>query len=241
MKREKGSALMTVILIVAVTATIGAAISSFILMNYRLRAYDNQIRRAEYKAEEVIDTTHLYLLSKFGATDGILKNLQEDIENKAIEDETTVIVEQQDGTYYEFDGTKAVPKSDIETIKDTRFKEAFSSLDIKSIIEDIIDNDSNSKTKYAESVSGVDTTDEESMYVVVDDNPTITDNRIVQKVYVYYVIPKNAVIRGNPIARFSVEYVITCPDYSMVYPTVTYNITNYIGITNWTIENNWRL
>jgi flagellar basal body-associated protein FliL len=37
MKKEKGSALLTVILIAAVTATIGAAVSSFILMNYRLQ------------------------------------------------------------------------------------------------------------------------------------------------------------------------------------------------------------
>ena len=51
-KKENGSALLTVILIAFVTATIGAAISSFIMMNYRLRMWDINLSKAEYEAEQ---------------------------------------------------------------------------------------------------------------------------------------------------------------------------------------------
>lgn len=52
-KKENGSALLTVILIAFVTATIGAAISSFIMMNYKLRIIDKNIGIAEYEVETI--------------------------------------------------------------------------------------------------------------------------------------------------------------------------------------------
>ncbi|MBE5812587.1 MAG: hypothetical protein E7314_02930 [Clostridiales bacterium] len=55
MKKEKGSALLTVILIIFVTVTIGTALSSLIVYNYRLRALDNKIARAEYQTEILVD------------------------------------------------------------------------------------------------------------------------------------------------------------------------------------------
>lgn len=58
MKNERGSSLLIVMLIVFVTATIGTAVSSFILYNYRLRTLDNEIGRAEYEAEKIMDEAY---------------------------------------------------------------------------------------------------------------------------------------------------------------------------------------
>lgn len=51
MKREKGSALLTVIIIAFVTITIGSALASLVMCNYKLRAFDKAITRAEYDSE----------------------------------------------------------------------------------------------------------------------------------------------------------------------------------------------
>jgi membrane-associated HD superfamily phosphohydrolase len=55
MKKEKGSALLTTILIIFVLTTIGSALGSFVVYNYKLREYDNKIGRAEYETEKAVD------------------------------------------------------------------------------------------------------------------------------------------------------------------------------------------
>lgn len=63
-KKEKGSALLTVILIVFVTATIGSAISSFIMINYKLRVMDKNIGIAEYEVETIQTLAYAEVVDK---------------------------------------------------------------------------------------------------------------------------------------------------------------------------------
>ena len=65
MKREKGSALLTTILIIFVLGTIGSALGSFVIYNYKLREHDNKIGRAEYETEKAVDAVLVYIKQEY--------------------------------------------------------------------------------------------------------------------------------------------------------------------------------
>lgn len=84
MKGQKGSALLTVIFIIAITTTIGAALSSMIMYNYRLRSYDMAIQRAEYAAMGIMD--NIIFLAKSEINERVEYQWLGEIENKIIEE-----------------------------------------------------------------------------------------------------------------------------------------------------------
>ena len=67
MKREKGSALLTTILIIFVLGTIGSALGSFVIYNYKLREHDNKIGRAEYETEKAVDAVLVQVKQNYRA------------------------------------------------------------------------------------------------------------------------------------------------------------------------------
>lgn len=67
MKKEKGSALLTVIFITVITSILGAAIFSLIAYNYKLREHDNKIGRAEYETEKAVDTVLVQIKQNYRA------------------------------------------------------------------------------------------------------------------------------------------------------------------------------
>ena len=68
MKNERGSALLTVVLIAFVTVIIGVALSSFVIMNYKLGNLENRISKAEYEAEKIVDTIYLAIQRSISST-----------------------------------------------------------------------------------------------------------------------------------------------------------------------------
>lgn len=242
MKKEKGSALLTVILIASVTATIGVAISSFILMNYRFRLYDTHIRRAEYAAEEIIDKTYLYVQRDcykifndiaIEAYDAVSDEFMQERDRIDNEDTITpIIYHKLDGETYVVD--EAIMADAAEKKYDDKVEENFTGAlneKLKSIFngyEDVsmVDNFDNIDPGTSKAVE-IGTIDKES-------------GKIIQPLHIYYRIPNNAVIKSSPWVRFSVNIIISKPEYEAVINT-RYDIRSYVGISNWSIDNNWNI
>ena len=117
MKNERGSALLTVILIVFVTATIGAAISSFIMMNYKLRNLDNRIGRAEYQAEKIIDTAYLEIQRTVLSAMEKLKDAETNVTNAMESEKNGALIDGATYDYGNVEGGTYVPDSSKMTLK----------------------------------------------------------------------------------------------------------------------------
>lgn len=242
MKKEKGSALLTVILIASVTATIGVAISSFILMNYRFRLYDTHIRRAEYAAEEIIDKTYLYVQKDcYNIFKTIAEDADDEVTDEFIEERksidngdpiTPINYHKLDGETYVVDeasmARKAAEKYDgkVEDDFTGELNEKLGSIFSDNIGVEVVDNFDNIDPDTSKAVA-IGTIDKDS-------------GKIIQPLYIYYRIPNNAVIKSSPWVKFSVNIIISKPEYEAVISN-GYDIRNYVGISNWSIVNDWNI
>lgn len=245
MKKEKGSALLTVVLIVAVTATIGVAVSSFILMNYRFRLYDTHIRRAEYTAEEIIDKTYLYVQAdRYNKFQEMANNAWDSVWDDYYLEERRSVEGLAEGEELSFPPIYLTIDSygncqaNVDEIS-KKAKEIYNA----SFIEQV-----NTLKSDIESVLRAKFTDVEiGDYKSISGNKSvdvgacsIDTTKITQPLNIYYKIPNNAVVKGNPWVRFSVNIIISKPEYEDVINT-GYDIRNYVGISNWSIDNDWNI
>lgn len=243
MKKEKGSALLTVILIASVTATIGVAISSFILMNYRFRLYDTHIRRAEYAAEEIIDKTYLYVQRDcydifndiaIEAYDAVSDEFMQERDRIDDGDTITPIIYHKldvDGNYVV---NEAIMAREAEKKYDDKVDSAFTD-ELNKKLEDIFNGYGD-----VSMVDNFDNIDPGTSKAVEIGTIGEDSGKIIQPLYIYYRIPNNAVIKSSPWVRFSVNIIISKPEYEAVRET-RYDIRNYVGISNWSIDNDWNI
>lgn len=89
MKGQKGSALLTVVLIIFIAIVIGTALAMMVVSNYRLRVKDVAIQRAEYDTVEIMDyvvfATKQEIINKLYGDDGWKDDIYEDIYDEAEE------------------------------------------------------------------------------------------------------------------------------------------------------------
>lgn len=242
MKKEKGSALLTVVLIASVTATIGVAISSFILMNYRLRLYDTHVRRAEYAAEEIVDKTYLYVQEYcYNTFKNMAEKAQSDVSEEYNNEKDAEGVELVYWTIDEHGEYKLKTEKVVKVAREN-YKDEFDNLcgEFKNkIVESLNDkniiNDSEIEIKEDKNIISNGTIEINFEKCVKND-----EGKFTQPLKISYKIPKNAVIKSNPVVKFSVDIIIARPEYEDVINT-SYDIRNYVGISNWSIDNNWNI
>lgn len=182
MKSEKGSALLIVILIVFVTATIGSALTAFIMMNYKLRDLDNRIGQAEYQGEKMIDVAYL-------ATQNAVKATIE--EAWAYANSTVVREPEQDDTTYRIDIIG-------------KFKELYE--------ENLGENIESEINDRLGDLLGFGTSDRNDLQSSTSDafaielNEEVNDDKMTETIKIYYKTP------NSPIVEFSADFIISLPD-----------------------------
>lgn len=207
MKNERGSALLTVILIVFVTATIGAAISSFIMMNYKLRNLDNRIGRAEYEAEKVMDTIYATM---------------QDVLPEFINDEFASAKTIAAAGYDEYTWDNDKVKDDTMVL----FRDNCTADEFINELENAL-NGKITNVQFVSSAPDLDTGDYPRVALTIEDGTSGFEISIKE----YYLI-ENA-----PLIHFSAVYVIGLPDSYDVLDARGYNIVNMIGITDYEMQN----
>lgn len=232
MKKEKGSALLTVVLIVFVTATIGAAISSFIMMNYKLRTLDNWVTRAEYEAEKKIDNIYQQVQMTLGITvEASVTNAISEI-NGEVNTEYAALSGGQQGDYeYVYNVGETIYRNEakiVEAQKEKYLEELavnfvngvkgeFANVDANSPIKGITLIESNKD--FGKSGTSVE--------VKLNGNNFKNDNTI--KVELYYQ-EKNV-----PAVLFKVDFVISFPSFENAESN-NYNLNDLINLINWEME-----
>lgn len=228
MKKEKGSALLTVVLIASVTATIGVAISSFILMNYRLRLYDTHVRRAEYAAEEIVDKTYLYVQEYcYNTFKNMAEKAQSDVSEEYNNEKDAEGVELVYWTIDEHGEYKLKTEKVVKVATDN-YNDEFDNLCGEF------------KNEIVESLEDKNIISNGTIEINFEKCVKNDEGKFTQPLKISYKIPKNAVIKSNPVVKFSVDIIIARPEYEDVINT-SYDIRNYVGISNWSIDNNWNI
>lgn len=215
MKKERGSALLTVILITFVTATIGAAVSSFIMMNYRLRALDNKIGRAEYEAEKIMDVAYL----------AVQKGVNENIQNAKLVAKKYVYEQMQlDETYCRIEGggPNEYDFVKIDNAEETKYNEYYYTV-LESFIGGQID-DIASFVTYNPNTFNDNTEDEIKIARILN---KLSESKY--KLTIYYKL-KNA-----PVITISATFVIGMPTYEQAYG-YEYNLNELVGMTDWEMQ-----
>lgn len=236
MKKENGSALLTVILIVFVTATIGSAITSFIMMNYKLKNLDNRISRAEYEAEKKMDNLYAQVQKALDYTIG--NSVTEAIEK--IDGEVSLQEENLKngiGNSYRYvykEGESLF--TNRENIVEDQKKE------YEKLILNFVDNleqqllvtynEMQEGLKATKGVKLLNSSDEfgnsnASAEVKLEDD-NFSSNNIV-KVILYYE-GKNV-----PAVKIKVDFVIGFPSFENA-EGYNYNLNDLINLTNWEME-----
>lgn len=232
MKNEKGSALLTVMLAVFVVSAIGAAVLSFILGNFKLRLFDNEIRRAEYEAEEMIDKAYLY--AQVAIADLIDKNNDNgswkvtiDAKDDSNYKRTETLGDGSENIYYEYDGNRY---DDIENFYKKLFPEQYKDKVYDVIKEKIEDELIKAREVDTEKHKTKDNFDNKKTIWGIDiDSQTINSDTVEIPFKIYYRMSNGGIV------DFSVDFIITVPTYENV-KNGTCNPFDLIGITNWTMK-----
>lgn len=220
MKKERGSALLTVILITFVTATIGAAVSSFIMMNYRLRALDNKIGRAEYETEKIMDVAYL------AVQEGVNTTIIEEKEN-AVSIVNSRVVPGSD--YFLEDGRSVnydLVKSDTSMEFERLYKQELYS-NLKSKI--------NEKIRYTfgitpvNYISGFDHGSSKAIAINFSEEFDDSSNLYKDKLEIYYRL------EDTPIIKISAVFVIGIPTFEQA-DGYDYNLNELVGMTDWEMQ-----
>jgi len=246
MKNERGSALMIVMLIVFVTTTIGAALSSFIMMNYKLRTIDNKIGRAEYEAETQVDLAYLAVQQavKNHIDDNFWDAWNEISDSKAAEKlEYEKLLKMAYDTYYNWydcdygkmvNGIYVDDEQKIETAINNSFAERYT--DNSELLFDKIKTEIKKKLKI-----DVIEFDEDTLYSAPDNMKSINSdgtgigmmNRSGDNlIFGFKIFYK---IKGSPLIEFTVDFVIGMPTYDEAFAD-SYNLNELVGMTNWSMQ-----
>ena len=237
MKRERGSALLTVILIVFVTSTIGSALTSFVMMNYKLRNLDNRIAKAEYETEKAVDRIYMYMQESVSDTisaarDGAISKIQNDaqieLENAkaALAGGTTDL----EGNYVFIQGGVIVYNNELMEAEEERQYRDYCKYNIFDEIHKNfknLNNQSEIKLILAEEEDFDDT--RENIQIKLRDKTGVDEEMITVGLELY------CKLKNSPPIKFSVDFVIIIPTIENV-KTGNYNLNNLINMTNWEMQ-----
>ena len=263
MKNERGSALLTVILIFFVTATIGSAISSFIVMNFRLRAKDNEISRAEYQAESAMDYAYLAIQELVHANvakarndadewvggnvpmivEGAIESVEE-VPFKIAKDGNNVCFfkdNSKESTLIEEtkkDGVNVEYVYSEENIKKAQyevFKVKYLNLFDYGTIKSAIEG------KIENKIAGSNVKDydpdefgkSDELEIALTVEQNNEENKIREKVKIYYKTP------GSTVIQYRADFIIYTPSQKVVYEAQgMHDLNQLVGITNW-VTRDW--
>lgn len=219
MKREKGSALLTVILITFVTITIGSALASLVMCNYKLRAFDKAIARAEYDSEAKMELAYFNIQKELmKAFEKASKDTssQVDSERKAQEEYYN---EKNDTTYIDYLSTFISPcyikedytiNSDILTFRyDEEFREECRNI-LEPIISEEVEIIFGDKAKVITKNQGA-TQVEYELTIVADVEGHKTEVELKARIIV--IIPSHEKVANN---SYSIKDVIRISDWEKV-------------------------
>lgn len=236
MKSERGSALLTVVFIVCITATLGASIASFIVMNFRLRALDNQIGRAEYETEKLIDIADWTLKEFVG---DMVKTCAEAAEATVEADLVAVKTNgnAEDDNKYEMliNGQWEAAGDLIYQAKVNEFNSLYNEQFDATNIEDKICANINAELgiapeEYIPSTFGKSGNTE---IAVVCSAPSRVTGGIRQAVTVHYKI------KNSPAITLTVDFIIVDITYVEAINN-NYKLSSKIGMTNWEMRE-WKI
>jgi len=233
MKNERGSALLTVILIVFVTTLIGTALSSFIMMNYKLRNLDNRISRAEYESEKNID--NIYMLVQKSVNDTIIDARNDAVnqislyiqgEMREAEEELLAGATEYLGEYIYMQNS--IIKSDEIAIQEAeeRAYNNFCKANIYTNVRNKLRNEAPAELISSSEDFGKTTSLNE---IKIKDNSHIDTDIITISLQSYYKIV------SSPAVKFSLDFIISIPTYENI-KSGNYNLNEIINMTNWEMQ-----
>lgn len=218
---------MTVILIVFISVTIGAALASFVMMNYKLRLFDNKIGRAEYEAEKSIDNIYMSI------QESVLSTI-DDAKNEAY---TTILndynydmekfnngVLNYMGTYIEIVNGKLIEKETIDTNLEVEYKK---------LCKDNMFKDIKNKLNDMEGIEIIDTP--EFGKTAVKNEIKLEDNTDPAKEVIDIGLELYYKADSSPAIRFLVDFVISIPSYENAN-SGNYKLNEIINLTNWEMQ-----
>lgn len=243
MKKENGSALITVILIVFVMAMIGSALISFVMVNFKFRDLDNRIAKAEYEAEKKVDIIYMLMQQALNDTISYSTEACDEIEEKVKEDEekanaaldNSSEVDGYYGRYAYFDEVTRSVKRNEQTINDdieAKYLECMHDRLFENIKAKIRDYPEMSAEKEIALIEGVNTkfgqTNFNTEIKIIEDPDESGIYKKIIKLDIFYDDEQ------SPSVEFSIDFIIEIPNSETA--NSSYRLDSLINLTNWVIQ-----